>query len=1091
MTKKLAYLLSILSLLLGVQPLPAAKSSTAPPHPAAKPTRAPFLGERALININNISMWFQRDGLSAHNPLADISGVTYPRSTGTVVFQDGLVWGGRVLDGDDQEVRVGGQTFRSGTVPGRILSRGVAQDRDDPRVRIYRVRNDFQDADLRLDTAELLGLGLSQVTDPDVTLVRAQYAKDWREWPWEWGAPFYDRDGDGVYDPDVDQPAFRSADCLRTPERCRTNADQIAFFIINDLDPGATTSLYGSRPIGLEVQVTLWAYARTDPLGDALFKKFKIIYKGTADAPDQALIEDMYFAQWADPDVGDFGNDFAGADTSLSLGYGYNAEAEDVRYQAFDLAPPAVGYDFLQGPIVEEAGAEALFDFGRRPGYRNLPMTSFVYFASGSAISDPELGEYTGTEEWYNLLRGFQPQPNVDNPVPYTHPLSGEDTFFALEGDPVWGTGWNDGIPLPPADRRIVLSTGPVHMALGDTQEVVIALLGGSGSDHLRSVSRLKFNDRFVQEAYDTFFEVPAPPAAPRVRMHQGDQSITLDWGHDLEAMRRTEQEVQAPFAFEGYNLYQFPAAEAGISQARKIATYDLVNDVTTILGLQLDEASGAVVKIPLQSGRDTGLRWVERITRDAFRGSPLFNGQPYYFAVTSYSYNPAPDALFTALESVPRKIVAIPQPPPPGIRDMAAPGEALPVEHTRGSGDVVVEPLVVDPSALVGATYTITFNPDQSWNLLRDGVFVLKDQRNLALDQAYLAIDGVQVRLGDPVFEAPLTFRKATVVVDADPMDGDLDLWGDGTIFDLPDGRASTFWEGGGTDDALLLGLDLEIRFTGVASQDGSQILSGGSLATLAGVEAGTAERSLEAHPFRPAGAPGGGPFLQRVPFEVWDVEDPENPRQLNAAFFDRGADGSLDRDRAAYHKTYNMAGRDYITVIATDYDSTRIHQLTDPHATWVFFFRQGKVSTWSTGDVLRLEYPSVIVPGVDEFQFATRVRSFSLEAARQDVDRINVFPNPYYGLNQAETSRHRHFVTFSHLPQKARIRIFDLAGTLVRLLEKDDADQFVQWDLNNESGLPVAGGMYIAHIEMPDLHKIKVLKLAIVQEQQFLENY
>ena len=105
--------------------------------------------------------------------------------------------------------------------------------------------------------------------------------------------------------------------------------------------------------------------------------------------------------------------------------------------------------------------------------------------------------------------------------------------------------------------------------------------------------------------------------------------------------------------------------------------------------------------------------------------------------------------------------------------------------------------------------------------------------------------------------------------------------------------------------------------------------------------------------------------------------------------------------------------------------------------------------------------------------------------------MDRINVFPNPYYGLNQAETSRHRHFVTFSHLPQKARIRIFDLAGTLVRLLEKDDADQFVQWDLNNESGLPVAGGMYIAHIEMPGLHKIKVLKLAIVQEQQFLENY
>ena len=87
------------------------------------------------------------------------------------------------------------------------------------------------------------------------------------------------------------------------------------------------------------------------------------------------------------------------------------------------------------------AGAEAVFDFARRPGYRNLPMTSFVYFASGSAISDPQLGEYSGTLEWYNLLRGFQPQPDLDNPVPYANPLTGEDTFFALDGDPVLGTG--------------------------------------------------------------------------------------------------------------------------------------------------------------------------------------------------------------------------------------------------------------------------------------------------------------------------------------------------------------------------------------------------------------------------------------------------------------------------------------------------------------------------------------------------------------------------------------------------------------------------------------------------------------------------
>jgi len=49
----------------------------------------------------------------------------------------------------------------------------------------------------------------------------------------------------------------------------------------------------------------------------------------------------------------------------------------------------------------------------------------------------------------------------------------------------------------------------------------------------------------------------------------------------------------------------------------------------------------------------------------------------------------------------------------------------------------------------------------------------------------------------------------------------------------------------------------------------------------------------------------------------------------------------------------------------------------------------------------------------------------------------------------------------------------------------------QFLQWDLQNENGLPVASGIYIARIECPDVGIVKDLKLAIVQEQQFLRNF
>ena len=1045
-----------------------------------------------------MAMWFGRNGLSGHNPLNGNSGVTFPRSTKQVIYWDGLIWGGIVKDGDPQELRVGGQTYKIGTVPGRIVSKGVAEDPDDGSVRIYRIRRDYRTADLHLDVSEMLGIGLTAVTDGDVEKLRAQYELDWREWPWQKGAPYYDNDGNGSYDPDVDEPGV-------------AGADQVAWFVVNDLAVGPVQTLYGSKPIGLEVQMLFWGYARTDALGDVIFKKFTVIYKGTSATPDTARIEDMYFAQWSDPDLGDFGDDFAGADVDLSLGYVYNSIDDDSHYVPFGLAPPAVGYDFLQGPVVPvfqraESGdilldddgepvldesSEAIFNFGRRPGFRNLPMTSFVYFAAGSAIDDPVFGEYISTQEWYNLLRGFQPQPDIDNPVPYTNPLTGDDTFFTLDGDPTTAQGWNDGNPLPPGDRRIVLNTGPFEMALGDTQEVVVALLGGISTDRLRSVSKLKFNDEFVQDAYNSFFQVPKPPAQPNVRLVELDQTIVLNWGWDPEAVTKTEGLGSPGFDFEGYNVYQLPAAEATLGQGTKIATFDLVNGVAAVLGIALDEQSGVVLDVPLQVGSDSGLQRYIVLTHDAVRGGPLVNGQQYYFAVTAYNRATSEEAATTTLESTPRNIICVPQVAPSGIkRTHEKPGEALPVEHTRGIADASVLPMVIDPTALRQATYKVTFNDDATWSLSRDGSILIDRESNISLDESYPIVEGLQVKVGDLVFTNPTTYISAEVTHDANPDDGDLILWGDFTLFGFADGYGSTFWEGGGAGDTRLV-RDIEFRFTGVWNADQTEIVEGGSIATLGAVSPGSGERDIAAHPFKPAEVSETGAFLQRVPFEVWDVEDPDNPRQLNAVFFDRGADGSRDEGSVAYHQTYNMPGRDYITIVHTDYDPTKIHELTDENTTWVYFFDQGGVSVWSTGDVVKITIGNTVVAGEDEFEFSVTAETYSEALAMENVEKINVFPNPYYGVNEAETSPYSHFVTFSHLPQKATVRLYDLAGNLVRALEKSDTNPFLRWDLTNHNGLPVASGVYLAHIELPDIGRNRVLKVVILQEQQFLERY
>ncbi len=102
-----------------------------------------------------------------------------------------------------------------------------------------------------------------------------------------------------------------------------------------------------------------------------------------------------------------------------------------------------------------------------------------------------------------------------------------------------------------------------------------------------------------------------------------------------------------------------------------------------------------------------------------------------------------------------------------------------------------------------------------------------------------------------------------------------------------------------------------------------------------------------------------------------------------------------------------------------------------------------------------------------------------------------MGVFPNPYYAFNPLETNRLARFVTFNNLPPKATIRIFNLAGQLVRIIDKNNPSQFQKWDLLNQETLPVASGLYIAHIEMPDIGVTKILKLVIIQEAEVLETF
>jgi hypothetical protein len=322
--------------------------------------------------------------------------------------------------------------------------------------------------------------------------------------------------------------------------------------------------------------------------------------------------------------------------------------------------------------------------------------------------------------------------------------------------------------------------------------------------------------------------------------------------------------------------------------------------------------------------------------------------------------------------------------------------------------------------------------------------------------------------------------------------------VFNDYTLFGLP-----TSWVidafGVGSTDLDTLQQDIEIRYTGildttVVTDPGGNIdtlitvVSGGQMASVFGTVQGAA--NVRNHPFNPS--PGtNAAFLLRIPIEVWNKD--EN-RQLNIAFRDRAQTLPTDTTSDKFF-SWNPNARNYMCVINSDYDETKIVPVTqapaDPEnafATWVVVWYSTRLVV---GDVVTISYANPFQIGLDTYRFETTASAYSSDLASDDVNKINVFPNPYYGVNPQEINKYERFVTINHLPDFATIRVFNLAGQLVRTIEKTDPGQFQRWDLLTDSGLPVASGLYIIYVDMPELGRTKILKAAIIQEQQILDRY
>jgi hypothetical protein len=198
----------------------------------------------------------------------------------------------------------------------------------------------------------------------------------------------------------------------------------------------------------------------------------------------------------------------------------------------------------------------------------------------------------------------------------------------------------------------------------------------------------------------------------------------------------------------------------------------------------------------------------------------------------------------------------------------------------------------------------------------------------------------------------------------------------------------------------------------------------------------------------------------------------------------------------------TKNLEGNDWVVVIFQDYelyqDSTQVF-FGNPNSAWAWIWAPS--SKYSVGDVVDVIFRNPVAAGEDRIVFTPSALETDLSENVLDsqLDDINVFPNPYFAFQEEETAPLDRFVRFTHLPVdgETTIRIYSLGGHFVRKLEHHNGEfagtTFEEWDLTNERGVPIASGMYIAHIEikLDGWEGATFLKLAVFMPEERLDVY
>lgn len=604
---------------------------------------------RAELNVNNVraglliagDMWW--DGNNARYEVPKVDPTSGQPSIHTIFAA--AVWIGG-LDASTGALKLAGQTYRQ---TGTDFWAGPLDENGQTEQAVCNKYNRFWEvngAQIDLFKADLSD---GVINDPIPASILEWPGQNNPNQPLSFGfgelAPYYDRNGDGTYNPvDGDIPIIGAQ--APTSYDDANYADQMIWWVYND--NGDFHSESGAQAIGMQVSSLAFAYIAQNEVNDMTFIRHNLQNKGAS------VLDSTFMGQWVDPDLGNYGDDYVGCDTVAGMGYVYNGDANDeVAQSGYGTSIPLLGVDFFKGPK----------DANGVP----LKMSRFLYYIN---VNTNPQGNPDGGQHFYNYLSGtwgdgLRWEWGGDGYQEGTYPV---DYFFPSSPNQTAGPNvWSECSEAnAPDDRRFLMSAGPFRLLPGANNDIVIGVVWvRPGNYPCPDLSSLQTADAKAQQLFDDNFKKPENPDAPRITSRvELNEELIFSWEGLLNNFNDTFNKIDQSlpnaagtnkfYKFQGYQVYQViddrKIQEADLFNSnicKKVMECDLVDGVKDDIynHLQGKTPNNMIYYTPVKAASlsNTGVVHSVNIKDDKFSTSAnpkLINFKKYYYVVLAYAYN-------------------------------------------------------------------------------------------------------------------------------------------------------------------------------------------------------------------------------------------------------------------------------------------------------------------------------------------------------------------------------------------------------------------------------------------------------------------